>query len=167
MRIVDIVSSTPSDTEAAPRNLSATLVTRLDDIASRHGGRVPLHGRLFMQWLHHAYPRDCPYPHVSGTINPVTQDEWLNMHPELNNVDATDAEKRQHVASHVQDLETLEPLPWTDVEELFAVHQTETEAPGRSYLRSAMMAVAVLSFALPLVRGSRALLGSQPDSKDG
>ncbi|CAE7211809.1 unnamed protein product [Symbiodinium sp. CCMP2592] len=28
---------------------------------------VPLHGRLFAQWLHHAFPRDCPFPHVSGT----------------------------------------------------------------------------------------------------
>merc|ERR550525_922627 len=85
-RLADIVSSTPSDTQEAPRNLSATLVARLDEIADRHQGRVPLHGRLFKQWLHHAYPRECPYPHVSGTVKAVTQDEWLHMHPELDNV---------------------------------------------------------------------------------
>merc|ERR1740123_1994005 len=122
-RLLDIVSSTPSDTQEAPRNLSSTLVTRLDEIAGRHQGRVPLHGRLFMQWLHHAYPRECPYPHVSGTTNPVTQDEWLNMHPEIDDVSATDSEKEQHVASHADDLASLEPLPWNEVEELVAVDQ--------------------------------------------
>ena len=28
---------------------------------------MPLHGRLFAQWMHHAFPRHCPFPHVSGT----------------------------------------------------------------------------------------------------
>merc|ERR1719272_1524096 len=84
--LVDIVSNTPSDAQEAPRSLSAALVTRLDEIAARHQGRVPLHGRLFMQWLHHAYPRECPFPHVSGTINPVTQDEWLQMHDDVDDV---------------------------------------------------------------------------------
>merc|ERR550525_2167523 len=165
-RLLDIVSSTPSDTQEAPRNLSATLVTRLDEIAGRHQGRVPLHGRLFMQWLHHAYPRECPYPHVSGTTNPVTQDEWLNMQPELNNVDATDSEKEQHMASHMDDLAGLEALPWTDVEELVAVDRISTK-PGRgTWLRPCMMLVALLSFLLPLVRGSMALLGRQSGEKD-
>merc|ERR1719343_1639826 len=29
-------------------------------IGKRHAGKVPPHGRLFAQWLHHAYPRECP-----------------------------------------------------------------------------------------------------------
>merc|ERR1719401_3031441 len=32
------------------------LVARLEQIAAHHGGLVPLHGRLFAQWMHHAYP---------------------------------------------------------------------------------------------------------------
>jgi hypothetical protein len=43
---------------------------RLDEVAAHHGGLVPLHGRLFAQWMHYAYPRECPYPHVSGTTSP-------------------------------------------------------------------------------------------------
>jgi len=39
---------------------------RLEDIAGIHGGQVPIHGRLFSQWLHHVYPNECPYPHLSG-----------------------------------------------------------------------------------------------------
>ena len=26
--------------------------------------------------MHHAYPRECPFPHLAGTTAPVTQDEW-------------------------------------------------------------------------------------------
>jgi len=166
-RIVDIVSRTPSDTQDAPRNLSTVLVRRLHEIAGRHEGRVPLHGRLFMQWLHHAFPRECPFPHVSGTINPVTQDEWLNMHPDINDVDATASEKEQHAESHVLDVDSLEPLPWTDVEELVAVHSVGARSQSGGYLRAAMMVVAVISFALPLLRGSAALLCSQTGGKEG
>merc|ERR550525_1617555 len=97
-----------------------SLRTSSTSYAGRHHGHVPLHGRLFMQWLHHAYPRDCPYPHASGTINPVTQDEWLTIHADLEDAMATDAEREQHATKHVPDLASLESLPWTDVEELVA-----------------------------------------------
>merc|ERR1719387_1760329 len=31
----------------------------LGHIEAGHGGRIPLHGRLFSQWMHHAFPREC------------------------------------------------------------------------------------------------------------
>merc|ERR1719384_1021376 len=139
--------------------------SRLDDIADRHQGRVPLHGRLFMQWLHHAYPRECSFPHVSGTINPVTQDEWIEMHDDIDTVLATDAEKELHATGHVSDLANLGPLPWTDVEELVAEHKAAGKNESGNRLRLIVMVVAVLSFALPLVRGSAVLLSSQLDAK--
>merc|ERR1719277_492235 len=76
-QIVELVSSLPSDTMATPRNLSAALLRRLNEVAAHHSGRVPLHGRLFAQWMHHAYPRECPFPHEAGTTNPQTPDEWM------------------------------------------------------------------------------------------
>ena len=39
--------------------------------------RIPLHARLFAQWLHHAYPRECSFPHASGISNPLSQDEFI------------------------------------------------------------------------------------------
>lgn len=39
---------------------------RLFEVAWVNGGKVPLHGRLFAQWLHHAYPQECPVPPVAG-----------------------------------------------------------------------------------------------------
>merc|ERR1719346_468205 len=77
-RIAEIVRRLHSDTVDAPRNLSASLVSRLDEIAEHHDGRVLLHGRLFAQWMHHAFPLECPYPHAAGTTTPLTADEWMD-----------------------------------------------------------------------------------------
>merc|ERR1719203_1329310 len=60
----------PSTTVPGNRTLPAWLLRRLDSVAAHHGGRVPLHGRLFAQWMHHAYPRECRYPHVAGSTDP-------------------------------------------------------------------------------------------------
>merc|ERR1719482_335660 len=52
--------------------VSESLRTRLEEVASIHNGKVPVHGRLFAQWLHFVFPRDCPFPHEAGTVNPQT-----------------------------------------------------------------------------------------------
>jgi len=47
--------------------LSKSMKAQLNDIArASPGGLVPLHGRLFAQWLHYAFPRECPFPHRAG-----------------------------------------------------------------------------------------------------
>jgi hypothetical protein len=56
--------------------LSSTLRQQLHDISQTQGGTVPLHGRLFAQWLHYAFPHECPYPHKAGTINPLTPKDF-------------------------------------------------------------------------------------------
>merc|ERR1719265_1738084 len=63
-----IVGSLLSPTQQTQRQLSPWLLKQLDSVAAQHGGVVPLHSRLFSQWMHFAYPRECPYPHISGTI---------------------------------------------------------------------------------------------------
>merc|ERR1712107_745469 len=77
-QIIGLVSGMSSSTVEAPRNLPMKLVNRLDDAAAQHAGTIQLHGRLFAQWMHHAFPRECPFPHVSGSITPVTPAEWLD-----------------------------------------------------------------------------------------
>jgi len=74
-RIVELISALPSDSVKAPRSLPPTLIQRLEEIAAHHGGRVPLHGRLFAQWMHHAYPHECPYPHMAGTSRLLTSEQ--------------------------------------------------------------------------------------------
>merc|ERR1719210_43724 len=65
-----------SDTVHAPRNLSSALLARLDEIAEHHAGQVALHGRLFAQWMHHAYPRECPFPHIAGSTEAIGHREF-------------------------------------------------------------------------------------------
>ena len=87
-RIVESVSALHSDTVDVPRNISGALLGQLDEIAQFHSGQVPLHGRLVAQWLHHAYPRECPFPHVSGTTSPRSPEEWMEQHS-IDNVEAS------------------------------------------------------------------------------
>jgi hypothetical protein len=75
MEIARVVANLGSSTVPAGRNLNPILLGRLEEIARHHGGQVPLHGRLFAQWLHHAYPRECPYPHITGSVRAQRVDE--------------------------------------------------------------------------------------------
>jgi len=140
-QILALVTELPSDTVNASRTLSEGLVYRLRSIADRHGGQVPLHGRLFAQWMHHVYPRECPYPHEGGA-NPQTPDEWLREAGEAGK-DMTEEDIRKLLGDCAGNetggapcrprasggLRTKAPaseLPWTDGEVLLA------KGPARS-----------------------------------
>jgi len=43
-------------------NLQKSLEQQLNRIAETHNGKVPVHGRLFAQWMHYVFPQDCPFP---------------------------------------------------------------------------------------------------------
>jgi len=119
-RITSIVAQLQSESVQAPRELPPALLRRLDEISAHHGGQVPLHGRLFAQWLHHAYPLECPYPHEAGVTNPQL---WTGGESDQ----ASEAEMKQHVDADTCAVtwegkidcgeESVE-LPWTAKEEL-------------------------------------------------
>jgi len=116
-QIADVVAGLPSDTVEAPRPVKAAQLQRLEEIAAQHGGSVPLHGRLFAQWMHHMYPRECPFPHLSNPTNPISPDEWKK---KGGDDVATEEELKQYTMRQV-DLEesaASEELPWIAVEEL-------------------------------------------------
>merc|ERR1719247_2154637 len=75
--ILSLIPMIPSASMPSNRTLSTWLQQRLHQVANHHSGRVPLHGRLFAQWLHYAYPRECNFPHAAGTINPVRPEDLL------------------------------------------------------------------------------------------
>merc|ERR1719424_1405481 len=75
--LLRLVSQMASDTVEAPRNLSLDLTKRLHAIAVVHKGIVPLHGRAFSQWMHHAFPRECPFPHAAGQAKAQTPEAWM------------------------------------------------------------------------------------------
>merc|ERR1719382_1880957 len=74
--IAALVSDLASDTVAVPRELPPALLSRLHEIAALHGGEVPLHGRLFSQWMHHAFPLECQYPQQLSTEDVLTPSHW-------------------------------------------------------------------------------------------
>jgi len=75
--ILSMIPKIASATVAKDRSVSAWMQQRLHEVAQHHGGVVPLHGRLFAQWLHFAYPRECSFPHVAGTTAPVRLQDMI------------------------------------------------------------------------------------------
>jgi len=139
-RIRSLVESMGSASVQAPRNLPAGLASRLDEIAAQHGGEVPLHGRLFAQWMHHAYPRECPFPHEAGAINPQTASEWLRESGHSSE-QSSEEEMRKHVEADVCAVnwqgkveceQESSELPWNPAEELLTGATTAAGAELRA-----------------------------------
>merc|ERR1719203_254195 len=70
-QLLQIVSDM-ADSDDEPAFVDASMRTQLQRVADMHGGQVPLHGRLFAQWLHYAFPRDCAFPHKVGETAALT-----------------------------------------------------------------------------------------------
>merc|ERR1719150_1423563 len=126
-KVAELVATMASDTVAAPRNISEPMRRRLDDIARRHGGAIPLHGRLFAQWMHHAFPNECSYPHMSGSLDsPVNPIEWMLTEEVTGRNLKASMEEMQAVVDAALSLNASDPLaaaqepplPWTEEEEL-------------------------------------------------
>jgi len=164
--IMKVVSALSSDTVDAPRTLSASLMKRLDEIAAHHGdGLVPLHGRLFSQWMHHAYPRECPFPHAEGADNEWTPEQWnteTGKHFSL-----SDGEMHRHIDHHahqwsMRSREGEEELPWASFEELVGVHHhSHRSSKGfGSILRKGFAVIVVAVIAASMLRAWNFALGS-------
>jgi len=97
--VMETVSTIASATVSSNRTMAPWLRTRLDEVAAHHGGRVPLHGRLFAQWLHYAYPRECQFPHVAGTINPQRPEDILEASGSLEDTFSATEEVMKQVIS--------------------------------------------------------------------
>merc|ERR1719333_537587 len=94
-------TATPDRIMSEVRNLTASpdmrlppdvAEARLRDIAGRNGGEVPLHGRLFAEFLHNAFPADCPYPHLAEDASAFSPGRWSSGKHK-----ASEEERRQHV----------------------------------------------------------------------
>jgi len=94
-----IVGHLLSPTQQTERQLSPWLLQQLNSVAAQHGGVVPLHGRLFSQWMHFAYPRECPYPYVSGTVAPKHLAALIESQETVNEAVASKDEMKTHFDS--------------------------------------------------------------------
>jgi hypothetical protein len=153
-----LVAKMSSSSVAAPRTLSKTLLSRLEAIDAQHGGKVPLHGRLFAQFMHNAFPRECPYPHVAGTTNPQTPDEWL----EKTGAETTASlEEIQSFMDNVenqaqQEIDEDVLVPWSPEEELLVVRPAQeiaSKGPLVTSIRGLMLIAAITGIMYSLLKG--------------
>jgi hypothetical protein len=107
--------------EGRGERLDTGLQVKLEKIAETHQGKVPLHGRLFAQWMHFAFPQECPFPHRSGAILARSPAEFGDQYM------ATKSEMRRHMkkgnqsvtsAQNVSIEESWGMSQWMDDEEL-------------------------------------------------
>ena len=147
---------------AVNASVASSLKRRLQEIEAHHGGLVPLHGRLFAQWLHHLHPRECPYPHMSGTTSPLRPEIFEEEVGEA--VGATEEEMLQHVqAASWKKPPTHEEgmcsSMWTMEEELVdaVAHEKAQKAKrrksaSRAALHGVALSVAVVSLVVSMAK---------------
>jgi len=131
-RIAQLLAQLPSATVPAPRNLSASLLRKLDLIAAQHGGLVPLHSRLFEQLMHHAYPNECSRPRPSEW-RVEAETDWTVWELHTHRVQPKVLEELQAQAAAAEEAEALfgqkedqgddTCMLWTEEEELLAEHR--------------------------------------------
>mmetsp|Transcript_129681 Transcript_129681/g.223997 ORF Transcript_129681/g.223997 Transcript_129681/m.223997 type:complete len:577 (+) Transcript_129681:90-1820(+) len=180
-KIASIISQLPSASVKGNRTLSTWLLRRLDEVSEHHHGLVPLHGRLFAQWLHYAYPRECPYPHVMGATQPQTADQFVRETKRDFSANKTEmqqvvdlpvpSQKRAAETGDLEEILQLESAMWTMEEELVVVRPSSPFPVEASFLTSAQpwlrgiaFVMVVTTFALSLLRSLDLKL---PSAKDG
>jgi len=121
-----VVAALPSDTVPANRSLSSSQFHRLFKIAEKHGGHVPIHGRLFMQWMHMVYPRECAYPHMSGTTKQLAPEAWaeVTLKDATASLDEMSRFVNTPVSANKTETDQGQCGRWVDQEELFVGGQT-------------------------------------------
>lgn len=50
---------------------STNLIHRLHEIEKVNGGSVPIHGRLFAQWMHYIFPSECEFMHSTSNLESI------------------------------------------------------------------------------------------------
>jgi len=166
-RVAELVSQLESDTVEAPRNLSSVQLARLSAIADAHGGQVMLHGRLFAQWLHHAYPRECPFPHLMGSTSALSQEDWHRSTGGEAPLATKEAMQRRAAELEAAPQEQgLQALPWTEIEELVAPARRAPVGVWPSVsARSGLVLGALALSLLPLGRAARVATATSLDGK--
>jgi len=164
--IAEVVSGMKTKLVDAPRVLPPALLARLEEVADHHSGSVPIHGRLFSQWMHHAFPLECPYPHQQGSTNPLTANEWQ---AGMGSAEVTEEEIRVQVEKDVcamseggliecnQDTE----LPWTMAEDILGSYEDMSDEHSVDSKGVIFVGVALVCFGAALLLAALALGSSK------
>lgn len=113
-QLLAAVGRLTSATVEGPRSFEPAMVEKLRSVASLHEGKIPLHGRLFAQWLHFAFPNECPYPSIVEGAAAFIPARW---HGGIGYT--AKRERAMYVKEYGDQNETVVPMAqWTDDEVL-------------------------------------------------
>jgi len=161
-----LVAAMPASSVPGYHTIPASLLGRLDEIAAGNAGMIPLHGRLFAQWMHHVYPRECPYPHMSGTTKPLRADDFEQQTGLKTTASIEEMEKSIEVSAGG---EGGGEIPWSDEDELYVERPA---SPKRSSVWAIVRffvflvpAISTAGFLLHLVRSAEADVLGHASSK--
>jgi len=122
--IVGNLSLVHSDGE---QDMSSELEARLYSIAALHAGTVPLHGRLFAQWMHFAFPLECPYPHVPQDSMSLSPAGWTSRESYTSTEEQRGKYNEKSAVIADDDINTL-AVHWTDDEVMPLQEPNETRS---------------------------------------
>lgn len=161
-QIIGIVNNiTVSLDEPKDVQVSGKMRKQLKEIASGNGGKIALHSRLFAQWLHYVFPRECPFPHKAGTTVALTPDRYGEDHVaserEMHNYI-----QEAHQSSHrTLDTEEDDMSQWSHEEEHLSEH-TRVSTKSHTSTLSLLLFVGVVGLAGMIGMGK----GDSPSIKD-
>lgn len=146
--------------------LPAKLREKLYRVAEQQGGECILHSRLFMQWLHYAFPLDCPYPQPFWRKKRKERLAFLN-----NNYSATAEDKVYHISKANAAWHMNSPWlsQWSDEE--VSVLQEEQEKPQKNALMESdrtlqwLLLAVIVSLVCSTVRRGYQILRQYKDAK--
>jgi len=140
-KIISVVGNMTSPTtldDDEPAHLTEDLRKQLEQIAKNHAGMVPLHGRLFAQWLHYVFPRECPFPHKMGAVVSATPteygDSFIASKEDMEKLAATATDVEIPTTMGKEELQWMSQ--WSEDEELMVDYSSEMSGPWRGRLLS-------------------------------
>jgi len=116
----NMTSQTTLDHDEPP-HLDRSLKAQLQQIAEGSGGTVPLHGRLFAQWLHYVFPNECTFPHKAGSVSmasPMEFGDYIASKADMKKHVKEEKTKRAKGEQKGTDVESLLLSQWSPEEEL-------------------------------------------------
>merc|ERR1740129_974029 len=156
--VANMTSQTSLDHDE-PAHLGASHRKQLEEIAAtgNHSGLVPIHGRLFAQWLHYVFPRECPFPHKAGTASLKTPTEFgeSSIATKRAMQDHADSADASDLPGRVEKDELEWMSQWDSEEELAAGTLGQVRPPaGSGHLVMGGGAALLLAFGLISGRGA-------------
>jgi len=137
--------------------ISDALASKLHIIADRSQGEVPIYGRLFSQWMHFAFPTECPYPSILENSSHRLPSAWKIPKNEVIETDTERKAARSTASVGLSADDILEHM-WDDLE-IIAVplRRRSQKVINQVLLVTAAVAIGVCSI-ISMARQARGML---------